>query len=71
MKPYEKYKESRIPWVDELPVAWEEFRLRYLGALDAGGVDKKLTRANLYISQSTTWMSIEDLCVTFLIVLIT
>ena len=42
MKPYEKYKESRIPWVDELPVAWEEFRLRYLGALDAGGVDKKI-----------------------------
>ena len=42
MKPYEKYKESRIPWVDELPVSWEEFRLRYLGALDAGGVDKKI-----------------------------
>lgn len=51
MKPYEKYKESRIPWVDELPVAWEEFRLRYLGALDAGGVDKKINEGeSLYKS---------------------
>ena len=51
MKPYKKYKESRIPWVDELPVAWEEFRLRYLGALDAGGVDKKINEGeSLYKS---------------------
>lgn len=51
MKPYEKHKESRIPWVDELPVAWEEFRLRYLGALDAGGVDKKINEGeSLYKS---------------------
>ena len=51
MKPYEKYKKSRIPWVDELPVAWEEFRLRYLGALDAGGVDKKINEGeSLYKS---------------------
>lgn len=51
MKPYEEYKESRIPWVDKLPVAWEEFRLRYLGALDAGGVDKKINEGeSLYKS---------------------
>ena len=51
MKPYEKYTERRIPWVDELPVAWEEFRLRYLGALDAGGVDKKINEGeSLYKS---------------------
>lgn len=51
MKPYEKYKESNIPWVDQLPVTWNESRLRYLGILNAGGVDKKINEGeNLYKS---------------------
>ena len=57
MKPYEKYKESRIPWVDELPVSWEEFRLRYLGALDAGGVDKKINEGE-FLYKSVHYMDV-------------
>jgi len=41
MKTYESYRKSLIPWVDMLPDQWTESRLRYLGTLNAGGVDKK------------------------------
>ena len=42
MKRYAEYKESGIPCLGIVPKEWKIIRFRYLGALNAGGVDKKV-----------------------------
>jgi type I restriction enzyme S subunit len=40
-KPYPKYREERMGFVDSLPEHWTSKRLKYLGALNLSNVDKK------------------------------
>jgi len=42
MKRYVEYKNSGIKWIEKIPNDWEIKRLRFLGNLNAGGVDKKI-----------------------------
>jgi len=40
MKRYEKYKESGVDWIGEIPESWEVRRLAALGRFSASGIDK-------------------------------
>ena len=41
MKKYEKYKDSGIEWIGEIPEHWEVKKLKYLANVDPSNVDKK------------------------------
>lgn len=42
MEKYEKYKDSGIEWIGEIPEHWEKYRLGIIGKFSSSGIDKKL-----------------------------
>lgn len=42
LKPYPKYKESRIPWIASLPEHWDTRRLRHVCEMRVSNVDKHI-----------------------------
>ena len=41
-KRYERYKDSGIEWIGEIPEHWEELRLKYMAYVKSSNVDKKI-----------------------------
>lgn len=42
MKRYEKYRDSGIEWIGEIPSHWETYRLGVIGNFSSSGIDKKI-----------------------------
>lgn len=42
MKPYEKYKDSGVPWIGEIPEGWEVRKLKYFAKIKNGQDYKKV-----------------------------
>ncbi|MFT8888059.1 MAG: restriction endonuclease subunit S [Ethanoligenens sp.] len=57
MKQYTEYKKSEVPFLDFVPKEWRIIRLRYLGDLNAGGVDKKIVE-NEPLFKSVHYMNV-------------
>ncbi len=41
-KRYERYKDSGVEWIGEIPEHWELRKIKHIGMLSAGGVNKKI-----------------------------
>lgn len=41
MERYERYKDSGIEWIGEIPEGWEVKKLKYIGAARPSNIDKK------------------------------
>lgn len=41
-KRYERYKDSGVEWIGEIPEEWEVRKIKHIGMLSAGGVNKKI-----------------------------
>jgi type I restriction enzyme S subunit len=41
-KRYERYKDSGVEWIGEIPEHWELRKIKHIGMLSAGGVNKKV-----------------------------
>jgi type I restriction enzyme, S subunit len=41
-KRYERYKDSGIEWIGEIPEHWEEIKLKYMAYVKSSNVDKKI-----------------------------
>lgn len=41
-KRYERYKDSGVKWIGEIPEHWEIRKIKHIGMLSAGGVNKKI-----------------------------
>lgn len=48
MRKYEKYKSTRIEFLNEIPEHWVELRMRYIGHLYGGLSGKNANDFNLY-----------------------
>lgn len=47
LKRYEKYKQSGIEWIGEIPKHWETKRLKYVASIQPSNVDKKTIEGEL------------------------
>ncbi|MGA1826609.1 MAG: hypothetical protein ACMUIP_18300 [bacterium] len=41
MRKYEKYKDSGIEWIGEIPEHWEVKKLKYIANANPSSIDKK------------------------------
>ena len=42
MKQYEKYKQTGIKWISEIPIHWDIQKMRFIGNFTSSGIDKKI-----------------------------
>lgn len=47
LKRYEKYKQSGVEWIGEIPKHWETKRLKYVASIQPSNVDKKTIEGEL------------------------
>jgi len=39
---YERYKDSGVKWIEQIPEHWQSRKIKHIGKLSAGGVNKKI-----------------------------
>lgn len=49
MKTYDKYKDSGIEWIGEIPEHWEEIQLGRIGKFTSSGINKKISEDELEV----------------------
>lgn len=49
MKTYDKYKDSGIEWIGEIPEHWEEIQLGRIGKFSSSGINKKISEDELEV----------------------
>lgn len=59
MKKYEKYKDSGVDWIGEIPEEWEVRKLKFILNFDVGGTPS--TRNMEYFNGDNIWLCISDL----------